>query len=256
MIPELLLEKAKAKGSDAEYQAYVRRFPSVLTNDYKAWVDGEPVSEYSHERDVSDGAGVAIKPDYSGLPLTHEQHRNCHQHGQSYYNPPEWWYKKKVEMLTKWINGSKPPVLPEKRTKETYIVESANHLNALREMLEGYFQNPKAKPIEVTISTGKKRSSSQNSGMWAAIYGDILAFYATRPDALAKDVVEYVLTHQPSNNFIHELMKGLCNDGKSTASLKVQEHCNYFDRIAQRFIEKHEHEVKMPVNTKGYNEFY
>jgi len=256
MLPERLLQKAIARGTDREYQEYVRQFPSGLTNDFKEWVNGEGRSVYAHDRNVADGSGMAIKPLYSGYPLTQEQHQNTHQYGQSYYNPAEWWRGKKIEMLNKWINNVPPPKLSEKRTKETYIIQSSEHMRAFQEILAPYFKNPKAKPVEVIIQTGKKRSNKQNRSMWGAIYSDIVEFYGNNPAALAKDVVEYVLLHKPSNDFVHEIMKGLCNNNESTASLKIQQHCNYFDKIAHRFIEKHNHELKMPVNADGHHEFY
>lgn len=256
MIPEQLLNKAIAKGSDNDFQAYVRLWPSVLTNDYKEWHNGEGRSVFAHHREVAAGAGIAHKPPYCGYPLTQEQHANTHQYGLNYYESEQWWQDKAIMMLVNWVNNVKPPMLPEKRTKERYIIGAANHLNALKEMLAPYFMNPKAKPVEVIIQTGKKRTAKQNSGMWGVIYDDIVDFYSDNPEALAKDVVEYVLLHKPSNDFVHEIMKGLCNDNQSTASLRVQEHCNYFDRVANRFQEKHQHEVKMPVNNYGYNEFY
>lgn len=255
MINPILLEKARAKGTDAEFQAWTRLWPSVLTNDFKEWLNGEGRSVFAHVERVSRGSGKAIKSPYSGLPLTQEQHSNTHQHGESYYEHPEWWERKSIEMLTKWVNGVSHPVLPEKRTKETYIIESEDHIRAFQEMLTPYFLNPKAKPVEITIQTGKKRSNKQNRGMWKAVYGGLVDFYSENPLALAKDVVEYVLMHKPSCDFVHEIMKGLCNENQSTATLKVQQHCNYFDRIAVRFMDKHKHEVKMPVNEGGYYDF-
>lgn len=255
MISETLLHKAHEKGSDADYKAYVRQFPSILTNDFKEWVNGDGRSVYAHDRSVSDGAGIAIKPEYSGYPLTQEQHLNTHQFGLSYYNPSEWWDAKKKEMLTRWVNGISPPELPEKRTKEVYVIESAEHLNAIKEMLIPYFLSNKSKAVEVTIQTGKKRTSKQNKGMWAAVINGIVEFYTNNPEALAKDVVEYVLLHKPSNDFVHELMKGLYNNNQSTASLKVPEHCNYLECISDGFLEKYKHVITMPVNNNGLTEF-
>jgi hypothetical protein len=256
MIPDKLLERARLKAPDTEYQAYVRLWPSILTNDYREWLNGDGRSVFAHHREVSAGSGIAHKPEYCGYPLTQEQHANTHQHGLSYYNPPEWWQKQAIKMLANWVNGVRPPELPEKRTKETYIIESAEHLRAFQEMLTPYFKNSNAKPVEIIIQTGKKRTNAQNRSMWGVIYGDIIEFYIANPIALGKDVAEYVMNFQPSIDFIHEMMKGLCNRGESTAKLKKQEHCNYFDRIATRFMEKHEHEVKMPVNERGFDEFY
>lgn len=256
MIPEALLHKARTKGTDEQYQAYVRLWPSVLTNDYKEWVNGDGRSVFAHHREVSAGSGTAHKPEYCGYPLTQDQHSNTHQHGLSYYAPNEWWQKQAVKMLTNWINDVPVPQLPEGRTKATFIIESAEHLRAFEEMLIPYFKNPKAKPVEVIIQTGKRRSEKQNRGMWGVIYGDIIKFYCKNPKALGMDVVEYIMNFSPSIDFIHEMMKGLCNNNQSTAKLKTLEHCAYFDRIANRFMDKHGHEIKMPTNNNGYNEFY
>lgn len=256
MIPDALLHSAKQKGADTEFQAYVRLWPSILTNDYKEWLNGEGRSVFAHHREVSVGSGTGIKPEYCGYPLTQDQHANTHQHGLSYYAPNEWWRKQAILMLTRWVNGVPAPELPNRRTREVYTIESAEHLRAFQEMLVPYFKNPKAKPVEVIIQTGKKRTNAQNRGMWGVIYGDIIKFYINNPKALAGDVVEYVMSCKPSIDFIHEMMKGLCNNGESTAKLKREQHCNYFDRIAHRFMEKYSHEVKMPVNDRGYSEFY
>ena len=256
MIPGALLQKARQKGTDVEFQAYVRLWPSVLTNDYKEWLNGDGRSVFAHHREVSAGGGTGIKPEYCGYPLTQGQHTNTHQHGLSYYESNEWWQRQAILMLTRWVNNVAVPELPEKRTKETFVIESAEHLRAFQEMFVPYFKNPESTPIEVVIQKGKRRSTKQNSSMWGVIYDDIIKFYIKNPKALAADVVEYVINFKPSINFVHEMMKGLCNDGESTARLKTQGHCNYFDRIARRFMEKHGHEVKMPVNDRGYGEFY
>lgn len=256
MIPDELLEKAKAKGSDKDFATYVRMYPSILTNDFREWLNGDGRSVFAHVERVSHGSGRGIKAEYSGVPLTQEQHANTHQYGESHYAPSEWWEAKAIDMLTKWINGVAIPQLPDKRTKESYIIESSNHMNAFKEILEPYFKSDKAEPVQVIIQTGKKRSKKQNAGMWSIVYGGIVEFYSENPEALAKDVVEYVLMHKPSNNFVHEIMKGLCNNNQSTASLRTQQHCNYFDKIAERFIEKHKHEIQLPINNGGRNEFY
>lgn len=255
MIPPELLAKAIKKGTDEQYQAYVRTLPSVLTNDYREWVHGEGRSVYAHIRSVADGAGTGIKPPYSGVPLTQQQHANTHQYGEKYYNPSEWWQRRKIRILTNWINNVSPPQLEEKRTKATFTIESAEHMKAFQEMLVPYFANPKAKPVEITIQTGKKRSNKQNSSLWGIIYSDIVAFYQKNPIALGNDVVRYVMLYKPKETFIHELMKGLCNNNQSTASLKVAEHCNYFERVANWFMKHHNHEVKMPVNNRGLDNF-
>jgi len=153
MINPNLLEKAREKGTDTEFQAYVRLFPSILTKDYKEYVDGEGRSVFAHVRTVSAGAGIAIKPEYSGVPLTQTQHLKQHLHGYEHYSPMGWWEEEAGKMLCRWVNGVQPPVEPDKRTKEVFEIEHPNHIEAIKEMLVEYFNNPKAKPIKLTEET-------------------------------------------------------------------------------------------------------
>lgn len=166
MIPEQLLKKAQEKGTTEQYEAYVRLLPSCLTNDYKEYPHGEGRSVFAH---VRKGGGVAFKPPYSGVPLTQQQH-----HGYEYYNPIQWWERKAIDYLCKWINNVPIPQLPEKRTKETFNIESVSHLKAIEELLVEYFKNPNAKPINITVETDRrKRTIQQNKGQWGVVYNNI-----------------------------------------------------------------------------------
>ena len=253
MIPQDLLDKAIAKGTTEQFEAYARTFPSVLTNDYKEYINGDGVSVFAHLRDVSRGSGTGIKPDYSGVPLTQEQHAKQHQHGYDYYNPREWWEAESNKMLCKWINNAKPPIQPEKRTSEAYTITSANHVNAIKEMLEGYFKNPNAKPIKLTVETDKrKRSVAQNNSQWGVIYGNLTDFYTENPAAFGMDMARSIQHHAPDMKTIHEMHKRINNNAQSTAGLKVNAHCNYFQNIADHMQTHYQYEVQMPVSNKDY----
>lgn len=132
MIPPLLLEKSQAKGSDEEYQAYVRTFPSVLSLRFSEFPYGEGRCEYSHEREVAAGSGIGIKPPYSGVPLTSLEHKMVHQHGESYFNPKEWWIEQRNTMLQNWVNNVKPISIEDyDEQKEIFItLGSPQHIRA------------------------------------------------------------------------------------------------------------------------------
>jgi len=71
-----LVERAvlEALGTDNEYQDWCRRLPSALSGRFSEYVDGEGRCVYAHWRTVKRGSGTAVKPPYSGLPLTQEEH--------------------------------------------------------------------------------------------------------------------------------------------------------------------------------------
>jgi hypothetical protein len=254
MIPEALLQKAREKGPDKDFQAYARLWPSILTNTFEEWFNGEGRSVFAHVRRVSAGAGEAYKPEYFGVPLTQRQHANTHQYGESYYYPAKWWVEQAIRMLTNWINNVPPPKGAD-GSKQVYTIHSAGHMRALAEMVEIHFQNPSNKQIKITIETQKRRTNRQNAGMWAAIIADLVAFYSENRKAFAKDVARSCLMYEPDSIVVHEMMKALCNNRKSTATLPVDEHSKYFDRIAMYMMEHHKHEVRMPVNQHGEHNF-
>ena len=66
---------------------------------------------------MSAGAGVGIKPEYMGVPLTHAEHALQHQQGEAellqqfglghgdVMAAREWFDKKAVEYRTKWVKA-------------------------------------------------------------------------------------------------------------------------------------------------------
>jgi len=253
VIPELLLQKATEKGGDDKYQAYIRGFPSCLTNDFKEFPNGEGRSVFAH---IRKNAGTGYKPPYSGVPLTQVQHANQHQHGYEYYNPMSWWENKRDEYLAKWVNNVKPPVLPVVRSQETYILESANHINAIKEMLGEYFKNPTAKPIEITVKTdNRKRSNVQNASQWGVVYNNIAEFYQDNQVALGSDMIRSIQDYKLDKDSLHAMLKRLHNQNQSTARLTISQHSNYFEDIANFYLINYEYEVQMPINTQGDNQW-
>lgn len=89
----------RAIGTDAEYQAWCRAQPCAACG--KEGGEGNPIV-YAHVRRVADGAGVGIKPAYSGVPLHDSEHRDQHQHGESRIAPPEKWDRWRIEHVQEW----------------------------------------------------------------------------------------------------------------------------------------------------------
>lgn len=63
-----------AIGTDATYQHWCREGQKCATCH-------RPASEYSHVRHIEQGAGVGIKPEFSGIPSCHECHHLSHNQG-------------------------------------------------------------------------------------------------------------------------------------------------------------------------------
>lgn len=86
-------------GSDKEYQAWCRKQPSAYSGRKTDIV-------YAHYR-TSDNSGTGIKPPFSGIPLTWEEHTIQHQVGQ-YNFMPKWQWEIEVEAhLKAWVNSLK-----------------------------------------------------------------------------------------------------------------------------------------------------
>jgi len=89
----------RAIGTDAEYQAWCRGQPCASCG--KEGGEGNPIV-YAHVRRVADGAGVGIKPPFSGVPLHDSEHRDQHQHGESRIAPPDTWDRWRIEHVQAW----------------------------------------------------------------------------------------------------------------------------------------------------------
>lgn len=68
------LAECQAKGSDEEFLAWTRTQPSWISNQYCEFPNGEERNPACHVRRVKNGSGMAIKPPYSALPMTNDEH--------------------------------------------------------------------------------------------------------------------------------------------------------------------------------------
>lgn len=95
--------------TDKDFQAWVRTQPSCISGSFSEWIDGQGRNEYCHVRRVSNGSGMGVKPPFSGVPMTHEEHAMQHQKGEAYLlaaygiitdNAADWFEQKADEYLT------------------------------------------------------------------------------------------------------------------------------------------------------------
>lgn len=240
-----LLQKAMEKGTDKEYQAYIRQWPSCVSGAYNEVVNGEGRSIYAHARLVAHGAGTGIKPPYSGTPVTNDEHLNEYA-----ICPVEWWGKKANEYLANWINGVKPPAMEEQKAhwKKEYLIEHPGQIYALELLLKKHFSREGAPNVKCTLQRAvNRRSGKQNNAQWGVIYGQALEFYEKHPQHLVTDMLK-AFRFGVHIDFIHHMFKPMFNHGKSTAKLSTVESKEYFERIQEHFLHKYQYEIKEPVS--------
>lgn len=130
----------RAFGTDEEYREWIQRQPSCVSKKFSEWVDGEGRCIAAHVRRVSSGAGTAIKPAYSCVPLTDAEHQQQHGKGESVLESPEWFDKQRSEYLVQWIKHC---------LYEEFEVDSLTKISA-KQML----QFAAARGIATTLPTG------------------------------------------------------------------------------------------------------
>ncbi|WP_088257003.1 hypothetical protein [Fimbriiglobus ruber] len=83
MIDALLL-RAREKGTDEEFRAWVQKQPSCISARFSEWLDdiGEWRNPACHVRRAGK-SGTAYKEPYACIPLTHEEHRIQHDRGEA-----------------------------------------------------------------------------------------------------------------------------------------------------------------------------
>jgi len=249
-----LIEKARIKGTDTEYLDWLRCWPSCLSGAYSEVVNGEGKCEAAHVRRVASGAGVAIKPEYSAVPLTHDEHNLQHQKGESAFTSPEWFEREANRYLAMWINGIQPPELKEQKAhfKKEYIIEYPNQIIAIWMLLKKHFLKDNSPKIKLTIQRAvNTRSNKQNRAQWSVIYAQCLDYYKDNPIDLGTDALNS-LRFGINVDFIHEMFKRMFLKGKSTAKLSTIESKEYFEKIREYFLHKYYFEIKEPIKEQDY----
>lgn len=91
----------KALGTDEQFLAWLTTQPCAARR--RGGCRGDVVP--AHVRRVADGAGTAIKPAYSAIPLCDGHHTDSqHQHGESALGGKEWFDRRRVEALEAWAH--------------------------------------------------------------------------------------------------------------------------------------------------------
>jgi hypothetical protein len=73
--------KSEAEREDAEFLDWIRAQPSCVSGLFSEYVDGQGRCVAAHVRRASN-AGTGHKPLFSAVPLTDEEHKLQHQHGE------------------------------------------------------------------------------------------------------------------------------------------------------------------------------
>lgn len=86
-------------GTDEDYKAWCRLQRSAYSGKSFEVV-------YAHYR-TANNAGIALKPPYSGLPLTRQEHDLQHRIGQYNFRHKQWWEDNVKSHLERWANENK-----------------------------------------------------------------------------------------------------------------------------------------------------
>lgn len=93
----------EAVGTDKLFLVWVRQQKSALSGEYsEIHDDGIGYCVPAHVRRVEHGSGTAIKPPYSAIPLTNEEHQLAHQKGDSAIGDEAWWDKMRIKYVSQW----------------------------------------------------------------------------------------------------------------------------------------------------------
>lgn len=90
-------------GSDEEFLAFVRTLPSAYDGRYD-YIDGIPRNQACHYR-TAENSGISIKPPYSAISLTAEQHRMQHRVGTFSFMHRAWWEYSVQATLEAWARS-------------------------------------------------------------------------------------------------------------------------------------------------------
>lgn len=102
---------------DQRFKRWIQKQPSCIDGVYSEFVNGEGRSVACHVRRVSGGAGIANKPLFNLVPMTHQQHLWQHTVGElallKHYGilcineqQAKEWFEEKVEHYLKMWRAS------------------------------------------------------------------------------------------------------------------------------------------------------
>jgi hypothetical protein len=102
---EDLIAMGRKKGPDKKFLDFIRRQPSAYSGRFSEYLpDGTGRCVAAHVRRASN-SGTGMKPAYSAIPLTREEHDLTHQKGEQALMPKEWFDKQALRYLRMWIDS-------------------------------------------------------------------------------------------------------------------------------------------------------
>ena len=111
-------------GSDKRFLEWLKLQECAFTNAPDRH-DGDIVP--AHVRRIADGAGTAVKPKYSAIPLCNKHHNQQHQHGESHLGGKEWFDRQRIIWVEKWARD----VLRERAGVDSLTKLSPYHLESV-----------------------------------------------------------------------------------------------------------------------------
>lgn len=100
---ETLIAEARETAPERRYLDWLRTQPSALSGHF-SWNDGAPFCEPAHWR-TARYAGIATKPEYLAIPLTHDEHALQHRKGQNLIGSRDWWEEQCRTHLQRWLTA-------------------------------------------------------------------------------------------------------------------------------------------------------
>ncbi len=90
-------------GTDEEYLDWCRAQKCAHCGKAPRWeMETFIWSEAAHVRRVANGAGTAIKPPFSAIPLCHDDHQKQHQHGEDAIGGKDKFDKLRLDHVKRW----------------------------------------------------------------------------------------------------------------------------------------------------------
>lgn len=94
LVPQVL----ERIGTDKEFREWLKAQSCCAEGQH----EGDVVA--AHVRRIANGAGVALKPEYSAIPLCNRHHQIQHQFGESQIGGKEWVDKQRAKYLQTWAS--------------------------------------------------------------------------------------------------------------------------------------------------------
>jgi hypothetical protein len=102
---ELLMDRARAKGTDKEFREWVQRQPSCISGRFSEFLEnGEGRCVAAHVRRAGE-SGTGFKGEFAVVPMTQAEHLIQHQKGESIFGGKEFFDEQRIRYLRMWIES-------------------------------------------------------------------------------------------------------------------------------------------------------